>query len=185
MKGRVLDIGCGTGRVALYLQKRGFDVSGIDISPLAVKVCKLRGLKKVRVLSTSNIGAKVGKFDTLLMFGNNFGLFASFSRARLLLRRLYEITSDDAKIIAESTDPYKTRDPVHLAYQKLNRSKGRMSGQIRIRFRYRTYMTPWFDYLLVSKREVRRIMMGTGWRIERFIDSTGSQYIAVIRKREA
>jgi len=184
VKGRVLDIGCGVGRVALYLQKRGFDVSGIDISPLAVKVCKLRGLKKVTVLSISNIGATLGKFDTLLMFGNNFGLFGSFSRARLLLRRLYEVTSDDARIIAESTDPYKTRDPAHLAYQRLNRSKGRMSGQVRIRVRYRTYMTPWFDYLLVSKREMHRIMIGTGWRIERFIDSTGSQYIAVIGKRE-
>jgi SAM-dependent methyltransferase len=184
VKGRVLDIGCGAGRVALYLQKRGFDVSGIDISPLAVKVCKFRGLKKVRVLSISNIGPKLGKFDTLLMFGNNFGLFGSFRRARLLLRRLYEATSDDARTIAESTDPYKTRDPAHLAYQKVNRSRGRMSGQIRIRVRYRTYMTPWFDYLMVSKREMRRIIAGTGWRIERFIDSTGSQYIAVIRKRE-
>lgn len=184
VKGRVLDIGCGAGRVALHLQKRGFDVSGIDVSPLAVKVCKLRGLKKARVLSISNIGPKVDKFDTLLMFGNNFGLFASFSRARSLLRKLYEVTSDDARIVAESTDPYKTGDPAHLAYQKLNRSKGRMSGQIRIRVRYRTYMTPWFDYLLVSKREMRRIMIGTGWRIERFIDSTGSQYIAVIGKRE-
>lgn len=47
-KGRVLDIGCGAGRHSLYLQKRGFDVLGIDSSPLAIKVCKLRGLKKAR-----------------------------------------------------------------------------------------------------------------------------------------
>jgi SAM-dependent methyltransferase len=34
---RVLDIGCGTGRHALYLQKeKGFDVFGIDTSPLAI-----------------------------------------------------------------------------------------------------------------------------------------------------
>mgnify|MGYP000055852957 CR=1 FL=1 len=43
VKGRVLDIGCGAGRHSLHLQKRGFDVVGIDISPLAIKVCKLRG----------------------------------------------------------------------------------------------------------------------------------------------
>jgi len=183
VKGRVLDIGCGAGRVALYLQKRGFDVSGIDSSPLAVKVCKLRGLKDVRVLSISEIGVKLGRFDTLLMFGNNFGLFGSFRRARWLLRRLYQVASDDARIIAESTDPYKTRDPIHLAYQKVNRSRGRMSGQVRIRVRYRTYMTPWFDYLLVSKREMRSIVAGTGWCIERLIDSAGPQYIAVVRKK--
>ena len=37
--GRVLDIGAGAGRVSLYLQKRGFDVTAIDNSPLAIKVC--------------------------------------------------------------------------------------------------------------------------------------------------
>ena len=34
VKGRVLDIGCGAGRHSLYLQKKGFDVLGIDNSPL-------------------------------------------------------------------------------------------------------------------------------------------------------
>lgn len=46
VRGRVLDVGCGAGRHSLYLQKKGFNVLGIDISPLAIKVCKLRGLKK-------------------------------------------------------------------------------------------------------------------------------------------
>jgi len=29
-KGRVLDIGCGAGRFALYIQRKGLDVTGID-----------------------------------------------------------------------------------------------------------------------------------------------------------
>lgn len=45
-KGKILDIGCGAGKHALYLQNKGFDVIGIDVSPLALKVCKKRGLKK-------------------------------------------------------------------------------------------------------------------------------------------
>ena len=49
---RVLDIGCGTGKHALYLQKeKGFGVFGIDTSPLAIRVCKLLGLIKARVQS--------------------------------------------------------------------------------------------------------------------------------------
>ena len=33
VKGRILDVGCGAGRPALYLQQKGFDVTGIDNSP--------------------------------------------------------------------------------------------------------------------------------------------------------
>lgn len=128
VRGRVLDVGCGAGRVALYLQKKGFEVLGIDVSPLAVKVCGLRGLMKVRVLPITKINASLGKFDTILMFGNNFGLFGNFNRARRLLGRFHEITSENARIIAESTDPYKTQDRAHLEYQRSNRRRRRMSG---------------------------------------------------------
>jgi 2-polyprenyl-3-methyl-5-hydroxy-6-metoxy-1,4-benzoquinol methylase len=55
VKGRVLDIGCGAGRHSLYLQNQGFQVLGIDNSPLAVKVAKLRGLKRVKVMSIEDI----------------------------------------------------------------------------------------------------------------------------------
>jgi SAM-dependent methyltransferase len=33
----VLDVGCGTGELALFLARHGFDVLGIDLSPLAIR----------------------------------------------------------------------------------------------------------------------------------------------------
>src|ERR1043166_856906 len=56
VRGRVLDVGCGAGRVALYLQERGHDVVAIDISPLAVKTCRLRGVRDARVCSITSVG---------------------------------------------------------------------------------------------------------------------------------
>jgi SAM-dependent methyltransferase len=41
--GRALEIGCGTGTNALWLAGRGFDVLGVDLSPLAIE----RALAKV------------------------------------------------------------------------------------------------------------------------------------------
>ncbi len=35
--GRALDVACGTGRNALYLAERGFDVTGVDISEVAIE----------------------------------------------------------------------------------------------------------------------------------------------------
>lgn len=182
VRGKVLDIGCGAGRHARYLQSKGFDVMGIDQSPLALKVCKLRGLKKTKLVPIERISAKLGKFDTILMQGNNFGLFGSFQKARRLLKRFHTITNEHARIIAESRDIYATKDPAHLSYHVFNRKRRRMSGQTRLRVRYQQYMTSWFDYLMVSREEMKKILTGTGWRLKKFIGGKDGMYNAIIEK---
>lgn len=182
VKGRVLDVGSGAGRHSLYLQKKGFDVLGIDYSPLAVKVCRLRGLQKAKVMSIDEADFEPGSFDSILMLGNNFSLFGSFKKARRLLKKLRLITSENALIITETRDPYATDDPAYLEYYEHNRKRGRMSGQLRGRVRFERYADKWFEWLMVSKREMKKILEGTGWKIRTFIDSKDSQYIAIIGK---
>jgi SAM-dependent methyltransferase len=180
---KALDVGCGAGRVALYLQERGFRVTAIDNSPLAVKTARTRGVRDARVLPFQSIGRlRRGWYTTVIMFGNNFGLFGSYSRAKRLLRDLHRITAPGAVLLAESLDPYKTDDAAHLKYQRVNVAKGRMAGQIRIRVRHRECVGPWFDYLLVSPREMVQIVEGTGWAVERRVSEGGPPYVAVIVK---
>ncbi len=181
-KGKILDIGSGAGRHSLYLQKKGFDVLAIDISPLALKVCRLRGLQKTKLLPIEEIRFKPNSFDTIMMMGGNFGLFGNHNKAKILLRRFHMMTTKDALILAESREPYKTDNPDHLNYHKMNRQKGRMSGQVKIRIRYRKHIGKWFDYLMVSQEEMRQILSGTGWKIKEFLNSADSFYIAVIEK---
>lgn len=184
VRGRVLDIGCGAGRHSLYLQRKGFDVTGIDNSPLAIKVSRKRGLKKTKVLAFRDVGQfKADSFDTVIMMGNNFGLFGSFRLAQTLLKTLHRLTSPDALIIAATRDPYSSNDPAHAKYHKLNGKRGRMAGQLRIRVRYKDVVGSWFDYLLVSKAELERILKGTGWGVERYIDGDAGQYVMVLRKQ--
>jgi SAM-dependent methyltransferase len=186
-KGKILDVGCGAGRTSLYLQGKGFDVTGIDISPLAVKVCKLRGLKEVKLMPIEKIDFKPKTFGTIFMMGNNFGLFANFNKAKKLLKKFREIASKNAVIVADTNDPYKTENPSHLAYHKRNREIGRMGGQLKIRIRHKQYKGRWFEYLLVSKQEMKGILKGTGWEIKEFIDSDGekqSRYMAIVKKTD-
>ena len=182
VRGRVLDIGCGAGRVALHLQEQGHEVMGIDVSPLALEVCRQRGVQNVRLLSITQVNAGLGTFDTIVMLGNNFGLFGNFRRARWLLRRWQSMTSGDGRIITATLDPYQTTNPDHLAYHVLNRERGRMGGQARIRVRYRKSVGPWFDYLFVSREEMRDLVAGTGWHVARTLDGDGPNYIAILEK---
>src|SRR5438477_10940820 len=47
--GPVLDLGCGAGRASLYFQDRGLEVTGLDSSPGAVEVSRLRGVRDGRL----------------------------------------------------------------------------------------------------------------------------------------
>jgi SAM-dependent methyltransferase len=160
VRGRVLDVGVGAGRVALELQARGREVVAIDVSPGAVEVARRRGVRDVRLLRFEDVDASLGRFDTLVMYGNNFGLFG--------------------RIVATSNDPYGTDDPAHLAYQERNRARGRMSGQLRLRVRYRDLVGPWFEYLIVSPDEMAEIIEGTGWQIRHLVRDDGTYYVAVL-----
>ena len=109
VRGRVLDVGCGAGRVALHLQERGQEVVAIDDSPLAVEVAKRRGVKKAIVLSVVDLDSSHGVFDTILFARNNFGLAGAEREARRLLRRLHGLTAEDGRIVTDSVDPERTR----------------------------------------------------------------------------
>ena len=99
------------------------------------------------------------------------------------MRRIHRMTSPGAKIVCCSVDPYKTDNPDHLRYQRWNRERGRMPGQVRIRARYRTYVGGWFDYLLVSPEEMKELVIETGWRVECFVLSNESPlYVGVLQK---
>jgi SAM-dependent methyltransferase len=182
-RGRVLDVGCGAGRHSLYLQSQGCDVLGTDISPGAIRVSRTRGLRQATVLPVTSISSRLGRFDTILMLGNNFGLFATPKRARWLLRRFHRATPRDGRILAGSIDPRRTDNPDHLAYHERNLARGRLPGELRIRVRYRKFVTPWFGLLLVSRDEISGILEGTGWRVSRFLSDGGPSYVAVIEKQ--
>ena len=161
-------------------------MTAIDNSPLAIQVCRKRGVKDARVIAIDDAGEfSPGTFDAVIMYGNNFGLFGSRARAKQLLKTLHARTTPNAVIIVESNDPYKTSDPSHLAYQKRNRKRGRMSGQLKIRIRFRESIGDWFDYLLVSQKEMREILKGTGWTVTKFFGSGKSTYTAKFIVKES
>jgi hypothetical protein len=135
-----------------------------------------------RLLSVTQLGPQLGRFDTFVMYGSNFGLMSNAGRAPWLMRRLRAIANDGARILAGSTNPYTTDNPEHLAYHRRNRARGRMGGQLRIRIRHAGYATPWFDYLLASPEEMAELANGTGWELTRVIDADEPFYVGVLER---
>lgn len=117
------------------------------------------------------------------MMGNNFGLFGSAENAKITLKKLSRITLPEALIVAATLNPYKTDDPDHLSYHRLNKRRGRMPGQIKMRVRFRKAIGDWFDYLFVSPDEMTKVIDDTDWQIEKFIEPGAENYVAVVRKK--
>jgi SAM-dependent methyltransferase len=181
-RGRVLDLGSGGGRVLIHLQSRGFEAVGIEASPLVARVARRRGARNVRVMRVEEVDHRLGTFDTVVMFGNNFGMLGSVSKTRRLLKRLVGLTSDRARILAGSATPYPARTATQRAYFAHNRKLGKPPGTIRIRLHYAQHVTSWLDWLFVSPRELERIVAGTGWRMTKLVKRDAPQYVAILER---
>jgi SAM-dependent methyltransferase len=184
VRGRVLDVGCGGGRVCLHLQQRGAEVVGIDNSPGAVEACRRRGVEDVRLVAIADIDESLGTFDTLVMLGNNFGLLGDWTKARRSLRRLHAVTRPGGRLVGQSFDPHSVTDPAQVAYAARNVERGRPAGQQRVRVRYLDRATPWFDVTVFSPAELEALLDGTGWRLRRTLPGRGAGYVAVVDRIE-
>jgi SAM-dependent methyltransferase len=70
--GKVLDMGCGPGRLLLALQENGYDISGYDYTARHVKLIKKQSPKaKVFKGDWKNNALKDGSFDTAYSLGRN------------------------------------------------------------------------------------------------------------------
>ena len=181
VRGRVLDVGCGAGRVCLHLQERGLEVVGIDSSPGAIRCCLARGVRDARILALDAVDGTLGAFDTIVFLGQTLGMLGSRARARRLLRRLAALTTDRGRIVAETFDPHRLDEPAHRRYRARNLRDGRMPGQLRVRVRYRDLATRWIDWLQVSPDELDTLVEGTGWRVARTLGD-GPSYIAILER---
>jgi len=66
----VLDAGCGTGRVALELVRRGLEVVGVDVDPSMLATARSRGAG-IEFIESDLATLQLGRtFDVVLMAGN-------------------------------------------------------------------------------------------------------------------
>jgi len=180
--GKVLDIGCGAGRVSLHLQNLGLEVVGIDLAPGAIEACRRRGIKEVYLMSAGEIDFPDATFDTIIMYGNNFGILGSDESIIRMLRRLHRITTPQGKILAGSADVVKTDMQEHLDYHKMNMSRNRPKGLIRLRVAYKGLVDDWTDLRLATPEEMTYLGEQAGWSLERKYQD-GVPYVGILVKK--
>lgn len=117
-KGKILDVGCGSGSHSLYLQKKGFSIKAIDISKGAVKVSKQRGVFNVEQKALLE---ETETFDTILLLMNGTGIFQELSQVSNYLKHLKSILKPKGQILIDSSDiKYMYEDEDGGFWQNMN-----------------------------------------------------------------
>ena len=102
-KGKVLDIGCGSGSHSLHLQnEKGLSVCAVDSSSGAAQIAKERGVNQV--FHQSILDFKEGSFDTLLLLMNGLGIAKDFQGVLPLLIHLKSLLTPGGQILLDSSD---------------------------------------------------------------------------------
>ena len=179
-KGRVLDVGAGSGCHSFVLQERGMDVTAIDISPLSVETMKERGLKKVL---EQNFFTLEEKYDTILMLMNGIGIVGTLERLPEFFKQLDKILAPGGQVLCDSSDisyVFETEDgiielPDDMSYY----------GEHSFRMQYKDTIGDPFGWLYIDADTLRQRAGRCGYAVEIVAEGGHYDYLARITKKKS
>jgi len=132
-------------------------------------------------MSAGNLQFSDAEFDTIVMYGNNFGILGDDESIIKMLQTLHRITTDEGIILAGSGDVENTDMQVHLDYHQLNLERGRPKGLVKMRVKYKDLVSDWVDLRLATPVEMEYLAEQSGWKLERKYQN-GVPYVGVLVK---
>ncbi|HET6482851.1 MAG TPA: methyltransferase domain-containing protein [Actinoplanes sp.] len=113
---RILDLGCGTGRLTAMLAERGYDVVGLDSSAGMLRVAEGRGSSATFVQADILDLPDLGSFDVILTTGQPFNYLASEQELTAVMVRLYSILGDKGVLMFDGMSRRSFERMVTSAY---------------------------------------------------------------------
>ena len=163
-RGRVLDVGAGSGCHTLALQSRGFEVTAIEILPALVRILQERGVRDARVATWMDVEAE--PFDTVFMMMNGLGLTETLPGLRRFFQDARRLVRRGGQVLADSTDVRARLDPEAGRTGALERPDGRYVGELHFQVEYEGRKGEPFPQLYVDANTLTRYAREEEWGCE-------------------
>ncbi len=171
-RGRIVDVGAGSGCHSLYLQEKGERVDALDISPGCVQVMVKRGIQNVFHQSLFTLGGK--KYDTLLMLMNGLGICGTLDGCNLFLQFIKTILAEGGQVIADSTDLRSLYDAERYS------GEDRYYGETEFIMKYEDVTSDPFNWIYIDFDTLVSLATYNGLQCEQMAASPGGQFLARI-----
>lgn len=178
VKGKVLDVGCGSGTHSLYLQEKGFDVTSIDISENAIKACQLRGLKNAKVQDVLTLENE--KYDTILLLMNGTGIFKTLENCSEYLLKLKSLLNENGQILIDSSDIIYMFDEGEDGGRWIP-SDG-YYGELTFTVKYKGETEETFPWLYLDYNTLQNACFDNGLQCELVVEGAHFDYLAKLAK---
>lgn len=167
-KGKVLDVGAGVGSHALLLEQKGFDVTAIDTSSLAVQIMQERGVKNAKTQALATI---TDRYDTLLFMMNGIGLTGTIAGLKKFLITAKTLLNPNGQLLFDSSD-------ISYVYSNLPMPLNHYFGEVSFCYEYKKQKGKWFNWLYVDPTTLQHLSKQQGWNCEILIKDDQYQYLA-------
>lgn len=175
-RGRVLDVGAGSGCHSIVLKDRGLDVTAIDISELSVEVMKERGLDARNINFFDETFTE--RFDTILLAMNGIGIVGKTERLPDFFRSIKRLLAQGGQVLLDSSD---------IRYVFMDENGGMdidlaagYYGEIDYKMRYKNITGTPFDWLYIDFDTLQMYAEEHGFTCEKCIDGEHYDYLARI-----
>ncbi|MBQ2126682.1 MAG: class I SAM-dependent methyltransferase [Bacteroidaceae bacterium] len=175
-RGKVLDVGAGSGCHSIILKERGLETVAIDISELSVEVMKARDIDARNINFFD--GTFTEKFDTILFAMNGIGIVGKIERLPDFFRSIKRLLAPGGQVLLDSSD---------IRYVFMDDDGGMdidlaagYYGEIDYKMRYKNITGEPFDWLYIDFDTLSMYAEEHGFTCEKCIDGEHYDYLARI-----
>ena len=175
VKGTVLDVGCGAGNHALWLQDKGFSVKAIDSSKGAIEVSKKRGVVSAEL---KPLLEETESFETIILLMNGTGIFQDLSQLSTYLKHLKSLLKTNGQILIDSSDiSYMYEDDDGGLWIDIN---SQYPGELDYFLSYKGEHEVPMKWLYLDFETLKTACLTVGLKCEKVMDGEHFDYLARI-----